>query len=358
MTIRLADIVDTSIGGSVEILPLESGGDEWLAYLMQDDNADICHHPAWGKIFRDSLGLESALVVHRSEGQIDGGVPLVIFDQWLTGKAMISMPFLNYGGILYRSESAGAEILKACRTLLAQTRAGYLELRHAGRGIGDLADRTVENRVAFRLDTNRPAQNIFDAFKKQLRTRIRKSEHQGLDSYQGNDRLDDFYTLFAMAMAEHGTPVLPKRFFQAILTHLPEYAQIVLAYKDGRPVGGKLVMTFKKRATMTWGCYPDRHKDLLANYLLTWELIQRLAGSPVTTLDFGRSPRGGGGYIYKSNWGPEEIPIFVDYLAANLSKIPNLKPDNPKFQLPISLWKRLPLGVTRLVGPRLARYFP
>ncbi len=108
---------------------------------------------------------------------------------------------------------------------------------------------------------------------------------------------------------------------------------------------------------MTWGCYPDRYKHLLANYYLTWEMISQSAQGPIRTIDFGRSEPGSGGHDYKSNWGPEEVPIFVDYLAADTAKIPNLKPENVKFKMAIAVWKRLPLGVTKLIGPHLARYF-
>jgi hypothetical protein len=109
---------------------------------------------------------------------------------------------------------------------------------------------------------------------------------------------------------------------------------------------------------MVWGCYPDQYKALLANYYLTWELIQSLAESKITTLDFGRSPKEGGSHAYKSNWGPEEIPIFTDYLAVDPQAIPDLKPENKKYARAIATWKKLPLAVTKIVGPRLARYFP
>jgi hypothetical protein len=36
--------------------------------------------------------------------------------------------------------------------------------------------------------------------------------------------------------------------------------------------------------------------------------------------------------------------------------VPNLSPTNPKYHLFIETWKRLPLSVTRFVGPMVARY--
>jgi FemAB-related protein (PEP-CTERM system-associated) len=357
MSVKVNDIVGRKLGESLEVIPLIEGGDPWLAYLQTDPAADICHHHAWGSIFAGTFGLKSLLLLHRSAGKIDGGVPLIVFDQPLTGKALISMPFLNYGGILGQSESVRNEIAAGCRQLLKIHGADYVELRHTGAGLGPNADSTRQNRITYRLDINRPADDIFKSLRKQLRTRLRRAHEQQLTHYQGRERLDDFYRLFAMAMKEHGTPVMPRRFFELVLTHLGDQAEMMIAYKDGRPVGGKLMLRFKDRATMTWGCYPDRYKHLLANYHLTWEVIRQSAQGPIHTIDFGRSEPGSGGHDYKSNWGPTEVPIFVDYLASNPAKIPNLKPENVKFKMAIAVWKRLPLGITKLIGPRLARYF-
>ncbi len=358
MGIRLQDIVSVMPDQSVEIIPLTEAGREWIEYLQSDDDADICHHPAWGRILHETFNLDSVLIIHRSDGRIDGGVPVVIFDQMLTGKAMISMPYMNYGGLLGRTEATRNDLVGACREILASSRANYMEFRHVGRGIGPLAHRTRENRVTFRMDVDRPADEILAGLRRQTRTRIRKVERSGMTSYYGQDRLDHFYALFSIAMHEHGTPVMPRRFFEGVLKHLSDHANFMIAYVNDRPVGGKLVLTFKDRVTMVWGCYPHRYRDYLANYFLTWELIKKLADSPIHWLDFGRSPRTGGGFTYKSNWQPEFIPLYTDYLLSEDYEIPLLKPENPKFRLAIKTWKRLPVWVTRRVGPRLAKYFP
>ncbi len=358
MAIDLRNILTKTSDNRVEIMPLAVGGQEWVDYLMSDPAADICQHFAWGDIFGDTFGLDTILIVYRENGKIAGGLPLILFDQKITGRAMVSMPFLNYGGVLGVNDDIKKTLVDTGRQVLEKISADYLEMRHTAQGIGTLADHTIQNRSTFRLDINRSTEEIFKNFKKQLRTRIRRAEKQGLDYYQGQDRLDHFYDLFAMAMTEHGTPVMPKKFFASILKYLSEYAQMMIAYKDNKPVGGKLVLKFKNRATMTWGCYPNRYKNLLANYHLTWELIQQLAGSEIELVDFGRSAIDSGGYIYKTNWGTEVIPIYVDYIASDKDRIPLLKPENAKYRMAISLWKKLPVCITKIAGPRLARYFP
>ena len=38
--------------------------------------------------------------------------------------------------------------------------------------------------------------------------------------------------------------------------------------------------------------------------------------------------------------------------------MPQLNVDNPKYRRAIELWRKLPLWVTRLIGPPLARSIP
>ncbi len=38
--------------------------------------------------------------------------------------------------------------------------------------------------------------------------------------------------------------------------------------------------------------------------------------------------------------------------------LPNLSPANPKMRLAVETWKRLPLGLTKRLGPALTKYLP
>ena len=341
----------------VEIVGLSEGGQEWLSYLDSDANANICHHPAWGSIFGETFGFDSILILHRTKDKIDGGLPLVSIDQHITGRALISMPFINYGGILGQNSETINDIVAVCRNIVKSGNYGFVELRHLKSGLDNLPDKSDQKRITFQLDINRPIDDILGGFKKQMRTRIRKSEKQGLTFYQGQERIDDFYNLFAQGQKELGTPVLPKQYFISVFKHLSNHALMMIAYKNDVPIGGKLLIKYKDRVIMTRGCYPNGYKHLLANYYLTWILIQQLALGPYHILDFGRSAPGSGGHLYNSNWGPEEIPIYTDYIIGKPGSIPDLKPESSRYGYASRIWRKLPLPLTKLVGPKLSRYF-
>ncbi|HNY40255.1 MAG TPA: hypothetical protein PKJ41_07665, partial [Bryobacteraceae bacterium] len=60
----------------------------------------------------------------------------------------------------------------------------------------------------------------------------------------------------------------------------------------------------------------------------------------------------------KSHWGMEEHQLPYEILLVRRKQLPNFSPANPKFDLAIRAWRRLPLPVTRIIGPWLIRLFP
>jgi hypothetical protein len=44
--------------------------------------------------------------------------------------------------------------------------------------------------------------------------------------------------------------------------------------------------------------------------------------------------------------------------GGGLMPLPELNPRNPKYRAMINIWKRLPLGLTRLIGPGIVKNIP
>jgi hypothetical protein len=58
------------------------------------------HEWAWRDVFERALGCPPIYFAARREGTIVGVLPTVLLNSWLFGRALISLPFLNYGGVL------------------------------------------------------------------------------------------------------------------------------------------------------------------------------------------------------------------------------------------------------------------
>lgn len=84
--------------------------------------------------------------------------------------------------------------------------------------------------------------------------------------------------------------------------------------------------------------------------------MRRAAGRGVRVFDYGRSKVGTGSYRFKTHWGFEPTPLHYEYELVEADCIPDLNPLNPKYRIFIAIWKRLPLPLSKLAGPFLARH--
>lgn len=96
-------------------------------------------------------------------------------------------------------------------------------------------------------------------------------------------------------------------------------------------------------------------RRVAGNDFMYWELMRRSAEKGLRLFDFGRSKQGTGSYHFKKNWGFEPEPLNYEYHLVKAGEMPDLNPLNPKYRLFIAAWKKLPMGVSRLIGPHLAR---
>ena len=85
-------------------------------------------------------------------------------------------------------------------------------------------------------------------------------------------------------------------------------------------------------------------------------MIARARQRGMRIFDYGRSKRGTGSFDFKTHWGFEPEQLYYEYYLVRARAMPELNPTNPRYQKVIALWQRMPLWVTRTIGPLLARH--
>jgi len=96
-------------------------------------------------------------------------------------------------------------------------------------------------------------------------------------------------------------------------------------------------------------------KEVTANDFKYWELMRRSSERGLKVFDYGRSKIGSGSYSFKKNWGFVPHPLNYEYRLYKRDAIPQNNPNNPKYQLMIAAWRRLPLWVANRLGPLIVR---
>ena len=83
-----------------------SGERRWDDFVQQEPGGTVYHLSGWRRIFEDQLHHPSYYLYCERGGVIEGVLPLVHVKSRLFCNALISIPFLVYGGPLYISDAA------------------------------------------------------------------------------------------------------------------------------------------------------------------------------------------------------------------------------------------------------------
>lgn len=90
--------------------------------------------------------------------------------------------------------------------------------------------------------------------------------------------------------------------------------------------------------------------------LLYWGMLRFAIAEHYRVFDFGRSTVDSGPHRFKKQWGAESATLPWHYWLRDNGDLPQLNPANPKYQLATSIWRRIPVGLANVLGPRLIRY--
>lgn len=330
----------------------------WDAFVDSCPEATAYHRYLWNQVIEKSFRHRiHYLAAVDPCNAVQGVLPLVHMKSGLFGNFLVSVPFVNYGGLLCSCAGAENALLSAAEKLRGACGADYVELRHLGRGIEGMPTRRHKVTMVLPLAADVEAQ--WSAFNAKLRNQIRKAEKNGLSCVTGHlELLDDFYQVFARNMRDLGTPVYGKDFFTNVLAALPESTRILAVTWQGKTIAAGIASRFRQGIEMPWASSIADYKSLCPNNLLYWEAIQYAIGKGCTRFDFGRSTPGEGTFNFKKQWGAEPVPLYWQYLLEEGRALPELNNKNPNYDLAIRIWQKLPVALTKLAGPHIVRSIP
>jgi serine/alanine adding enzyme len=317
----------------------------------------LYHLTAWKRVVEQTFRHPTFYLYAKKDNEIAGILPLVYLKSLLFGKFLISLPYFNYSGIVADQEEIRRRLVEKAIAIAKREDAAHIELRHTTNFELGLPVKT--SKVLMVLDLPATSEELWKSFKSKLRSQIQRPQKEGFTVKFGQiDEIDNFYQLFALKMRELGTPVYTKRFFINILTAFPETARICTVYAGDLPIATGFIMGFKKLLQIPWAASRRSHDRFGTNMLLYWHILKFACEQGYTQFDFGRSSPGEGTHKFKQQWGPTEIPCYWNYWLASGNELPQVNPDNPKYRLAIRIWQKLPLAVTKLLGPSIVKFLP
>jgi serine/alanine adding enzyme len=297
-------------------------------------------------------------LVARADQEVVGFLAMLFIKSALFGRFLISVPYFNWAGVLAEDARAAAALVDSAVELADELNVHYLELRNSSELKHQSLTQQSTAKVQMRIPLLGTRDDIWKGLKSEVRTQIRKaSKHDLKVAWGGEDLLSEFYSVFSINMRDLGTPVYPRGLFRAILHQLSERAEIGVVRLGKLPIAACMVTSGGGITEVPSAGALRAYRSTAANSLLYWETIERAVAKGQTAFDFGRSTIGSSTFEFKRKWGAKPIPIVWQYYLRD-GDVRDMRPDNPKFQLAIKLWKRLPLQVTQLLGPLIVRGIP
>ena len=343
----------TEVASGVRLWTLgESDRERWDAFVRSCPEATFFHLTGWKNVIENVLGHPTYYLYAEYANGIDGVLPLAHVRSFLFGNALVSTPFCVQGGVAARTEEARRALEDEAERLAVSLGVDYLEMRNRVLRRTDWP--TKDLYVSFRKAIHPDPEANLNAIPRKQRAMVRKGIAAGLES--SIDRgIDRFFEAFAASQRNLGTPVLPKRYFQALRDEFGEASEILTVTSAGKVVASVLSFTFRDEVLPYYGGGPAEARELKANDFMYWELMKRSAERGIRVFDYGRSKVGSGSYSFKKNWGFEPEPLPYQYRLVKAHDVPNVSPTNPKYRLLIEGWRRLPLPLANRLGPVLAR---
>ena len=346
--------------GDCPIALAERPSDDWDAFVTGFPEASLYHLSGWPAIAREVFGHRILHVEARdASGGLVGVLPVIQQRSWLLGNFATSLAFFNYGGALAHDPVIAERMMHRAAEAAEALGCRYLEFRDVQARSGPWAQRT--DKITLQLDLPASFESLAKRLGSKLRSQVKRAEREGVQCRTGSaDLLDDFYGVFAENMRDLGTPVYPKRFFEAILRRYAAYCRLVVIDWQGAPAAAAFLTFWRGQAEVPWASCRASAKPSGVNMKLYWELLSLSVAHGCSLFDFGRSTVDSGTYRFKRQWGAEPKPLYW-YRWERQPSGPEITHGEGKgkaMQLATTLWQRMPLGLANTLGPRISGALP
>jgi serine/alanine adding enzyme len=328
----------------------------WDIFVSQHNTSGY-HRSCWFDLIKKSFGHDTVILIAQDEqGNIIGGLPLTFFSSKLFGQFAISIPYLNYGGVVSRYLNVAQHLIAYAQEVRAAKNLSHIEVRTMQAG---LADNSLDKKVSMVLELPVSDEQLDKNLGAKVRAQYKKADEFEPSVKTGKlELLEDFYNVFSRNMRDLGTPVYSKKWFANILKDANVKATLLVVYMDKKPVATGFLVGHGNMLEIPWASTIQSANAKNANMWMYRQILSFAIKEGYSFFDFGRSTLGAGTYKFKKQWGAVAYPHHWYYVLPNGEQKPELNPDNPKYKLIIFVWKLMPIWLTQLIGPHLIKHIP
>jgi len=342
------------LSSAMQVIELQPADFErWDKFVADCGEATFFHRAGWKTVIEQAFGHRTYFLMAQADGRIEGVLPLAEVKSFLFGHALVSLPFCVYGGVAAITERARSALDDAARRRAAQLKVDHLEYRSITPTHSDWDHKDLY--VTFRKAIDPDIEKNLLAIPRKQRAMVRKGIKAGLKS-EVDENVERFFAAYSDSVHRLGTPVFSKRYFEILQRVFGHDCEVLtISTGEGRLIASVLSFKFRDEILPYYGGGTAEAREVAGNDFMYWEVMRRACERGVRIFDYGRSKRGTGSFDFKKNWGFDPQQLHYEYLLITGSSVPDHNPLNPKYQMFIKLWQKLPLRFANLIGPHIVK---
>jgi len=329
---------------------------DWDSYVDTHAEGSFFHLTGWLTVIESVFRHKQQYLVAIKNRQIVGVLPLVEQKSRLFGHALISTPFCVYGGVLSNNDDIRLQLEKSAYNLGCKLNVDYVELRNKCEQPVESPWQNCCHHTTFSSMLKDSPDEMLTSVKRKQRAVIRHSLKNELQ-WDNNDDPELCYDVYAESVRNLGTPVFSKKLFTTLKkTFGPRCETLIIYNNQKQPVSSVLSFYYKDTVLPYYGGGKLEARGIKSNDYMYYQLMCLAREKGISQFDFGRSKTESGSYKYKKNWGMQEDKLHYRIALVKGNHLPNLSPNNPKYKLLINIWQKIPLRLSRVIGPRISKY--
>ncbi|MCK4351983.1 GNAT family N-acetyltransferase [candidate division WOR-3 bacterium] len=338
----------------------EINHEEWDRFVKTHKEGRFCHLIGYRDVIKNTYGYKDSYWIAKNRDKIIGIFPSFI-KKTLFGNRIISQPFTEYGGPLFKVCSVEKLLLlkEKIKEVLKEYKLPFLEI-HGGFGIPRplmsqvFVEKALHKCAVLKLTTSK---DIWKNVDYSVRKAIQKAERSELKCYKKVDEetiLHKFYPLYLLSMKRFGTPPHPEEFYLNFYKYLGKNMKLFLIDFKGKTISALLGFTTGKRIHIISIASNNKYWDMRPNDLAHWEFVKWGCKNGYKVFDFG-PVRYEGQMRYKKKWGCGLYDYPFYYICRKHLSMPIKGGASCSMKLAI-LWKKMiPLKLGALIGQYIRR---
>ena len=135
----------------------------------------------------------------------------------------------------------------------------------------------LQPKYVFRLNVkDKTEEELLQSFESKTRYNIRLAGRKGVTVRQGTrDDLKIFYDIMKTTGYRDDFFIRPLSYFQKIYDEMGEkHARIYIAEFEGEPIAATMPIYYGNKVWYLYGGSSNKHRNLMPNYLIQWEMIK------------------------------------------------------------------------------------